>query len=104
MDSYVIFFCDDCDRLAPAIAAFRKVQPGLIVHTSSDLQDLFERINKQKPQLLLLYFHDPAKSYVETLRAIRENGDTNSIPLLIYHDLPEAPELENAFRNFGKVN
>jgi len=102
LEHYVIFFCDDCDRLEPAITAFKKVQSGVVVHTSSTLEDLFSRISKKRPELLLLYFHDSGNSYVEILKAIRENKAATSIPLLVYHSLPEAAELENAFRNFRK--
>lgn len=101
-EHYVIFYCDDCDRLEPAIATFKNVQPNLIVHTSSDLDDLFARVERNSPELLLLYFHDAGTSYMNVLKAVRDNKLTTSIPLLVYHTLPESQELETAFRNFRK--
>ena len=100
----MIFFCDDCDRLSPAIEAFKKVQPGLVVHTSSDVDDLMEKIKKQRPELLLLYFYDHTKSYIEVLKTIRVKAEASAIPILVYHDLPEGLELEKAFKDFRKQN
>lgn len=98
----MIFFCDDCDRLEPVITAFKKVQPGLVVNTSSDVDDLLSKIKKHRPELLLLYFHDPAKSYVEILKTVRLTTEASGIPVLVYHDLPGAAELEKAFLDFRK--
>lgn len=102
VEHYVIFFCDDCDRLEPAIAAFKKVQPGLVVHTTSQVQDLMAKIKKHRPELLLLYFHDISKSYVEVLKEVRGTAEASNIPVLVYHDLPGGAELEKAFSEFRK--
>lgn len=102
MEHYVIFFCDDCDRLEPAITAFKKVHPAIRVNTSSDVDDLIDKIRRQSPELVLLYFHDPAKSYVEVLKQIRLSVEGRSIPILIYHELPDAATLEKAFSDFRR--
>lgn len=74
----------------------------MVIHTSSSIKDLLARINRKKPELILLYFHDPEKSYVDVLKAVRESVLGRSIPLLVYHDLPAIPELEKAFINYRK--
>lgn len=100
---YVIFFCDDCDRLAPAAAAFKRVRPEIAIHTLSSLDDLLNQINTDSPVLLLFYLHDKANSYVEVLKAVRETIDGSGIPTLVYRDLPDVNTLEHDFRTYLKV-
>ncbi len=80
------------------------MHPDTSVHTVSEVGELIGKIEQKKPQLLLLYFHDPQKSSVEILKVIRENTESRSIPVLVYHQLPEAKELESAFASFRKDN
>lgn len=98
---HVIFYCDDCTLLEPAITVFSATQPKITIQTSSDVKDLISKVKSGKPEMILIYLHDPKESYVSVLKEIREHVDFSSIPVTIYRELPDAQELERVFRKIG---
>jgi DNA-binding NarL/FixJ family response regulator len=100
---HVIFYCDDCSLLEPVISVFRTTQPAIAVATSSSIKDLLSKVRTSKPEMILMYLHDPKQSYVEVLKEIREQVDFSTIEVIIYRELPDNKELQESFkRSFSK--
>jgi hypothetical protein len=99
---YVLFFCDDCEKLAPAIKALESINKFHTVITSENESDFLEKIKLYSPELLLVYLHSPPREYVSLIRTIRENTDFSSIPLLVYKTLPKENDLIDAFQRMIK--
>jgi DNA-binding NarL/FixJ family response regulator len=99
---HVVFYCDDCSLLEPVIKVFTATQPNFAVQTSSNINDLILKVKSGRPELILVYLHDPKESYVGVLKEIREHVDFSSIPVIIYRELPDARELEQVFLKMGK--
>jgi len=99
---YVIFYCDDCELLTPAIAVFKKIHSDVNVHTASDIEELLSKVKENAPKLILVYFQDQDKSYVPMVKKLRENIDASSIPVLIYRELPAEEVLQDAFKKLGR--
>ena len=95
---YVLFYCDDCDLLAPAIEAFMRINKFHTVLTSSDEKDFFSKIEEYTPEVLLIYLNNSEKNYMPLVKTIRDSPKASSIPLLTYKSLPHADELILAFR------
>lgn len=98
-----MFYCDDCDLLTPAISVFRGVHPSISVHTSSDINDLLAKVNAHKPDLILVYLHDPDKDYISVVKTIRKNAEASTIPVVIYKQLPDEQELKSVFQTIASV-
>ncbi|HTF20088.1 MAG TPA: hypothetical protein VK658_18580 [Chryseolinea sp.] len=96
---YVLFYCDDCDLLKPAIAAFTSVHKYHTVLTSSDEEDLVKKMNEYKPELVWVYLNDVNKDYVTLVRKVRESTHLSNVPVFIYKSLPESDELASTFKN-----
>lgn len=98
---HVIFYCDDCTLLEPVITVFREAQPDVAVRTISSIEGLLPSVRASKPEMILVYLHDPKQSYVSVLKQIREEVDFSTIELIIYRQLPGDRELEAAFKKFS---
>lgn len=95
---YVIFYCDDCDLLKPVVTIFTGIHQDISVKTFSEIDELVTQVQKKKPELILVYFQDAEKSYIEVVKKIRENIDTTSIPVRIYRELPDEHGLQTVFK------
>ena len=95
---YVIFYCDDCSLLKSVIKIFTDIHKNIRVLTFSEIDELITQVQKKKPELILVYFQDAEKSYIEVVKKIRENIDTTSIPVRIYRELPDEHSLQTIFK------
>ncbi len=95
---YVIFYCDDCELLKPVVTIFTDIHQDISVKTFSEIDELITQVQKKKPELILVYFQDAEKSYIEVVKKIRENIDTTSIPVRIYRELPDEHGLQTVFK------
>lgn len=103
---YVLFYCDDCNLLAPAIEAFTGVHRYHTVLTSSEEKDFVTKLSVYCPELILVYLNDPSKDYVSLVRVVRDSGENSSVPVLIYKTLPGPDDLISTFQklqNFSSV-
>jgi DNA-binding NarL/FixJ family response regulator len=101
---YVLFYCDDCDLLTPAIQAFASIHKYHTVLTSSDEADFIDKLNTYPPELVLVYLNDPAKDYLSLVKTIRESASLSRVPMLIYKTLPDADELISVFQKLKKFD
>jgi len=99
---YVLFYCDDCEKLQPAISIFKDLHPSVLVETSSDIQDVLVKIKHHLPELLLVCLYDAGKDYMHLIKEIRMSAQTSSIPVLIYREMPDEDALRNAFKKIEK--
>jgi PleD family two-component response regulator len=98
LSRYVVFFCDDCKLLDPAIEMFQSVNRFHKIITSEDESDFIQKVKQLKPELLLVYLHDPAREYISLLKTLRDEPDFSYIPLLVYKQLPQPNDLVKAFQ------
>lgn len=100
---HVIFYCDDCSLLDPVITVFTATQPDIAIQTVSDIQELLVKVRQCKPEMILMYLHDPQQSYVDVMKQIREEVDFSTIELIVYRELPGEKELKDVFKkSFSK--
>lgn len=95
---YVLFYCDECDKLTPAITIFKTVHPTIELHTSSNPEELMAKIHSQQPDLILVYLDNPDKDYMSLVKEIRSSIVAEAIPLLIYKTLPTDLDLTEIFK------
>lgn len=95
---YVLFYCDDCDLLVPAIQAFTSVHKFHTVLTSSEEQDFIQKLTEYLPEFILVYLNDPSKDYLSLVRGVRDSAENSSVPVLIYKTLPEPDDLISTFQ------
>lgn len=97
-ERYVMFYCDDCNLLKPVITIFTDIHKDINVLTFSEIDELITHARKKIPELILVYFQDRDKSYMDAVKKIRENIDTTSVPVRIYRELPDEPSLQEIFK------
>jgi len=96
--NYVAFYCDECDLLEPVIKIFNALHPAIVVRTYSDIKELVSHTNEQLPLLILVYLSKPHHDFMTPVKYLRENVNSDSIPVVIYHHLPEEEELRDLFK------
>lgn len=77
-----ILVCDD-DQLLVDIVKFRLTSRGYEVDVATDGSDALERINRSKPDAIVLDSMMPVMDGLEVLRRLREEPDTRSIPVIM---------------------
>ena len=90
---YVVFYCDQCDLLEGVIAQMIMMYPDLEVRTLSNIETLLKNVEDKLPQVIMVYLtiNDERISVVKRLR---EFGDANETPVVIFKSLPDEVELK----------
>jgi len=70
---------------------------GYTVRTAFNGEEAMAQVIKEKPDIMLLDVMMPKMNGVETLKALKKNPDTSSIPVIILTNLGDSSEdVENA--------
>lgn len=92
----VILLVDD-DPLITRMYQLGLAQYGYRVETAADGAEAIGMVAKKRPDLILLDVMMPKMNGVETLKALKRDDDTRSIPVIILTNLGDKPEdVENA--------
>ena len=99
----VILLVDD-DPLIIRMYQKKLSQEGYKVNTAVNCEDALIQVMKEKPNLILLDAMMPKMNGVETLKALKKEEKTKTIPVFILTNLGDKPEdVENA-KKIGALN
>jgi DNA-binding response OmpR family regulator len=90
---YIVFYCDDCDLLSDLIKQMLTMYPGVDVKTSSNVEELLDKIKAKLPDVILVYMTIRDESFVSVVKRIRASATASNTPVVIYQALPDEGEL-----------
>lgn len=93
---YVIFYCDECELLQPALRLFAGMHKEVQAITFTDIDEVIAQVRQERPELIMVYLQDGRS--MDIVRKLRENIDTTAVPIRIYHDIPDETELQSVFK------
>lgn len=93
---YVIFYCDECELLRPALTLFAGMHKEVQAITFTTIDDVITQVRQRKPELIMVYLQDGRS--MDIVRKLRDHVDTTSVPIRIYHDVPDENELRSVFK------
>ena len=82
----------DDDPLIARMYAHKMEIDGYDVDVASNGEDALAFVRKRKPDLILLDVMMPKMNGVETLKALKEDGKTKNIPVIILTNLGDKPD------------
>lgn len=78
-----MIFCVDDDNTIRDIEVYTLEQTGFQAKGFADGEELFQALQYEKPELIVLDIMLPGKDGVEILKEIRENPETKKIPVIM---------------------
>lgn len=78
-----MIFCVDDDNTIRDIEVYTLEQTGFQAKGFADGEELFQALQSEKPDLIVLDIMLPGKDGVEILKEIRENPETKKIPVIM---------------------
>lgn len=93
---YVIFYCDECELLRPALTLFADMHKDVEAVTFTNIDEVIAQVRRGKPELIMIYLQDSRS--MDVVKKLRENIDTATVPIRIYHDIPDENELRLVFK------
>jgi len=93
---YVIFYCDECELLQPALTLFAGMHKDVQAVTFTNIDEVITQVRQRKPELIMIYLQDGRS--MDIVRKLRDQIDTTSVPIRIYHDIPDETELHSVFK------
>lgn len=93
---YVIFYCDECELLRPALTLFGDMHKDVSAVTFTSIDEVIAQVRQEQPELIMIYLQDGRS--MDVVKKLRESVDTVSVPIRIYHDIPDEKELRSVFK------
>lgn len=93
---YVIFYCDECELLRPALTLFAGMHKDVTAVTFTSIDEVIAQVGQEKPEFIMIYLQDGRS--LDIVKKLREHIDTTSVPIRIYHDIPDEVELRSVFK------
>lgn len=84
-----ILFADDEEIVRNLYGESLQAVDGFEVETASDGEDALQKINHNKPHLIILDIFMPKKTGTEVLEAIKSDPNTKSIPVIMFSGLAD---------------
>lgn len=93
---YVIFYCDECELLRPALTLFAGMHTDVEAVTFTNIDEVIAQVRQTPPELIMVYLQDGRS--MDVVKKMREHIDTASVAIRIYHDIPDETELRSVFK------
>lgn len=90
-----VFIVED-DEFLRSLTVKRLEKEGYEVAVSPDGEGAMDGILKEKPDIILLDLLLPGLNGYEVLQKIRDNGETKSMPVIVFSNLGQREDIEKA--------